>query len=131
MSESTPSQPVPSFGEACDRGRVREENQDCVRHVSTAMGELLLVADGIGGYRGGGTASGIVVESFGVLGLGFGSQLLRCPGHRRGRRASQREHHGNRRIGRACLPADGLHRGSGFDHTGPTLNPGVDRPHRR
>jgi len=64
MSETTQLRPILSFGEACDRGKVREENQDSVRHVSTPMGELVLVADGIGGYRGGGTASRIVVESF-------------------------------------------------------------------
>jgi len=52
MSETTQLRPILSFGEACDRGKVREENQDSVRHVSTPMGELVLVADGIGGYRG-------------------------------------------------------------------------------
>jgi len=64
MSESTLPKPVPSFAEACHPGLVREENQDCVRHVSAPMGELVIVADGIGGYRGGGTASRIVVETF-------------------------------------------------------------------
>lgn len=63
MSETTGLRPIPSFAEACDRGKVREENQDSVRHSSTHMGELVIVADGIGGYRGGGTASRIVVES--------------------------------------------------------------------
>jgi protein phosphatase len=56
--------PVMSFAEICDRGKEREENQDSVRHVRLAMGELLLVADGIGGYRGGATASRMVIEGF-------------------------------------------------------------------
>ena len=64
MSESTLPMPVPSFAEACHRGLVREENQDSVSHVAAPMGELVVVADGIGGYRGGGTASRIVVETF-------------------------------------------------------------------
>jgi serine/threonine protein phosphatase PrpC len=63
MTGTTELKPVLSFAEACDRGKVREENQDNVRHVSTALGELLIVADGIGGYRGGATASRMVVDS--------------------------------------------------------------------
>jgi serine/threonine protein phosphatase PrpC len=56
--------PVMSFAEVCDRGKEREENQDSVRHVRLALGELLLVADGIGGYVGGATASRMVIEGF-------------------------------------------------------------------
>lgn len=56
--------PVISFAEICDRGKEREENQDSVRHVRLPLGELLLVADGIGGYRGGATASRMVIEGF-------------------------------------------------------------------
>lgn len=41
----------------CDRGKVREENQDTVRHTGTSLGDLLVVADGIGGFPGGGVAS--------------------------------------------------------------------------
>jgi PPM family protein phosphatase len=47
----------------CDRGQVREENQDTVRHTSTSLGDLLIVADGIGGYPGGGRASQMAVET--------------------------------------------------------------------
>jgi serine/threonine protein phosphatase PrpC len=59
--------PVPGrlaidIAEQCDRGKVRAENQDSVRHMSIALGELLIVADGIGGYEGGATASRMVVE---------------------------------------------------------------------
>ena len=61
-----------SFGEVCDRGKVREENQDSVRSASIPLGELFIVADGIGGYQGGATASRMVVE-------GFHSQLAARP----------------------------------------------------
>ena len=53
-----------SFGEVCDRGKVREENQDNVRNASIPLGELFIVADGIGGYQGGATASRMVVDGF-------------------------------------------------------------------
>lgn len=47
----------------CDRGKVREENQDSVRQCVTPLGDLLIVADGIGGYEGGGVASRMAVEA--------------------------------------------------------------------
>lgn len=53
-----------TFGEVCDQGKVREENQDAVRHSRVPLGDLLVVADGIGGYRGGATASRMVIEEF-------------------------------------------------------------------
>ncbi len=56
--------PSISFGEICDRGKVREENQDSVRNASIPLGELFIVADGIGGYQGGATASRMVVDGF-------------------------------------------------------------------
>jgi PPM family protein phosphatase len=61
-----------SHGEACDRGKVREDNQDSVRRATIALGELFIVADGIGGYQGGATASKMVAE-------GFHAQLAACP----------------------------------------------------
>ncbi|MGH7735890.1 MAG: PP2C family protein-serine/threonine phosphatase, partial [Gemmatimonadales bacterium] len=63
MIETTGLKPALTFAEACDRGIVREENQDRVRHVSTNLGELVIVADGIGGYRGGAVASQMVVDT--------------------------------------------------------------------
>jgi protein phosphatase len=60
----TPQQAVITFGEQCNKGKVREENQDCVLHVRFALGELFIVADGMGGYQGGATASHMVVEGF-------------------------------------------------------------------
>ena len=65
MSEVSARQSLTiSFGEACDRGKIREENQDNVRRATIPLGELFIVADGIGGYQGGATASRMVVEEF-------------------------------------------------------------------
>ena len=65
MSEVSARQSLTiSFGEACDRGKIREENQDSVRRATIPLGELFIVADGIGGYQGGATASRMVVEEF-------------------------------------------------------------------
>jgi protein phosphatase len=48
-----------------DPGRVRDENQDaCLELRGPAGEELLLVADGMGGYQGGATASQLVVNTF-------------------------------------------------------------------
>jgi protein phosphatase len=52
------------FAEECDRGTLREENQDSVLHVRIAMGDLMIVAGGVGGYPGGATASRMAVEHF-------------------------------------------------------------------
>jgi serine/threonine protein phosphatase PrpC len=65
MSEIPVSgQPIILFAEECDRGILREENQDSILHVSISLGDLLMVADGIGGYTGGAIASRMVVENF-------------------------------------------------------------------
>jgi len=55
-------QPTILFAEECDRGTLREENQDSVLHVRIPMGDLLIVAGGVGGYPGGATASRMAVE---------------------------------------------------------------------
>jgi serine/threonine protein phosphatase PrpC len=51
------------FAGQCDRGKVREENQDSIASCATPLGELLVVADGIGGFEGGGVASRLAVEA--------------------------------------------------------------------
>jgi serine/threonine protein phosphatase PrpC len=51
------------FAGQCDRGKVREENQDSIASCTTPLGELLVVADGIGGFEGGGVASRLAVEA--------------------------------------------------------------------
>jgi protein phosphatase len=58
-----PNQFAVSFAEKCDRGIERQENQDSVLHTTTPLGEVLIVADGMGGYEGGAVASRIVVDS--------------------------------------------------------------------
>jgi PPM family protein phosphatase len=59
---ATPQAVALSFAGQCDRGKVRDENQDCVRQCTTPLGELLLVADGISGYEGGGVASRMAID---------------------------------------------------------------------
>ncbi len=63
-SPQAASEPPIAFAEECDRGLAREENQDSVLHARIPLGELLVVADGIGGYQGGAIASRMAVEGF-------------------------------------------------------------------
>jgi PPM family protein phosphatase len=60
---ATPEAVALSFSSQCDRGKVRAENQDSVRQAATPLGDLLIVADGIGGYEGGGVASRMAVDA--------------------------------------------------------------------
>ena len=50
-----------SVGAASEQGR-REENQDRMTRFTSAFGELVVVADGMGGARGGATAATAVVR---------------------------------------------------------------------
>lgn len=57
-------QPATLFAEVCDPGVLRQENLNFVLHSRIPLGDLLLVADGVGGYIGSEVASRIVVECF-------------------------------------------------------------------
>ncbi|MFZ5903223.1 MAG: PP2C family protein-serine/threonine phosphatase [Chloroflexota bacterium] len=56
------------IGSACDVGRRRKSNQDALDVILPAEGialpPLLVVADGMGGHKGGETASRLVIEQF-------------------------------------------------------------------
>jgi len=47
----------------CDHGKLREEDQAIARHASTRLGDLLVVANGIGGDAGARLASGLAVDT--------------------------------------------------------------------
>ncbi len=53
----------PQVGRKTDVGRVRSANEDCMGDLPVENGHVLIVADGMGGYRGGAIASGLVVEA--------------------------------------------------------------------
>ena len=68
---SIPDEVAINIASQCDRGKVREENQDTARHISARLGDLLVVAEGIGMYAGSGQASRMAVDaiSFSVEGM--------------------------------------------------------------
>jgi hypothetical protein len=110
-----------SYGEACDRGKVREENQDSIRSAAIPLGDLFIVADGIGGYQGGATASRMVVEGF-LSQLAARPPTTRRPRPRRSLQLHQRLHPRRRQHRRSRLPAHGFDRRPG---------PGAARKRRR
>ena len=62
-SVSIPEALAISLASQCDRGKLREDNQGTVRHTSTRLGDLLIVADGVGSDPGGRRASQIAVDT--------------------------------------------------------------------
>jgi protein phosphatase len=49
----------------CHPGNVRIENQDRIARFAVPLGELFLIADGVGGQKGGGKAATLAVEEYG------------------------------------------------------------------
>jgi serine/threonine protein phosphatase PrpC len=56
-----------SVGVHCNVGKERQENQDRITRSRTPFGDLFIVADGIGGSRGGSEAAQSVVDGFTVF----------------------------------------------------------------
>lgn len=64
IREEIPIASLPvSVGAVSETG-LREENQDCMTGLSSPFGTVYLIADGMGGHRGGAQASRLVVDSF-------------------------------------------------------------------
>ena len=53
-----------SVGVHCHPGKVREENQDRISRFATPLGDFFLVADGVGGNRGGAEASSMIAKGY-------------------------------------------------------------------
>ena len=67
---------VHRVGAQTNTGKVRDENQDHMSRFLSPLGEVFVVADGMGGHRGGSTAAGMVTHGFeealGKANLGHG-----------------------------------------------------------
>lgn len=53
----------PQIGRRTDVGRIRSANEDSMGDLPIEQGYVLIVADGMGGYRGGAIASHLVIEA--------------------------------------------------------------------
>ncbi|HKH45869.1 MAG TPA: PP2C family serine/threonine-protein phosphatase [Thermoanaerobaculia bacterium] len=53
------------IGAGAHRGLVREENQDRISRILSPLGEVFVVADGMGGHEGGATAAQMLIDSLG------------------------------------------------------------------
>jgi len=51
-------------GASSETGKVREENQDKMSRFFSPLGEVFIVADGMGGHKGGGLAAEMVTQGF-------------------------------------------------------------------
>ena len=65
--QSEPTSVVVSVGVQCHVGKERTENQDRVTRSATPYGDLFVVADGVGGYQGGGEAAQATIDGFATL----------------------------------------------------------------
>ena len=59
---SVPDLPVIHFAEVCAGGTLSEESKVAILHDRVALGDLMIVADGIGEYSGGEVASRMAVD---------------------------------------------------------------------
>lgn len=59
---TAPPSPPLRVGAGAHQGKVREENQDRISRFRSSWGEIFVVADGVGGYRGGAQAAEMVVN---------------------------------------------------------------------
>lgn len=66
MHSAEPNRPwfYITVGVQCHVGKKRSENQDRVSRAATPFGDLFIVADGVGGYRGGAEAAQATVDGF-------------------------------------------------------------------
>ena len=55
--------PQMNVGARSDTGKVREENQDRMTRTQVPLGDLYIVADGMGGYQGGAQAAQLTIQT--------------------------------------------------------------------